>query len=254
MFFQALLLALASTTSFAEPHLAETQRHIRVEDDSHKTSAVELSANGHQVAHKPHKPVEPLVRENIRLTSDSADASKFDADETHLLTPQQWKKFEAPSYPCLWNVQISRLDKGSSKVWRTIQVKGESNDNFHFRGCTTEGEEAFVCQNAEGAQGGVRLMRNAKDEVVGFGSCCKAAMVDEVMAARMGTCDASWTPPVAPGVEANSSAWMRNAADAIAPKLPPLQQSGNMTIRMTLLIGSCLLVAVALFMFKRYHK
>lgn len=246
--FQAFLLGVSRAAASSETHLADTQRHMRMETEHepHKTSAVELSPTGAQVSHTIS---EPRVRENFKLADSHKAFSYYDVDDTHVLTKEQWTKFQAPSYPCEWNVQISRADKGPKAVWRTIQVKGTSSDTFHFRGCSTEGEEAFVCQHVEGAQGGVRLMRNVKGEVVGFGSCCKANQVDAVIASRMGQCDASWQPPLREGLEVNGTSWMRSAQDAV-----PMNEPANWTLRLTIFIGSILLVIISYITYNRFKK
>lgn len=174
---------------------------------------------------------------------------EYDVDDTNVMTKEQWASFEPPPYPCLWNVQISRADKGKTRVWRTVTVKGSAEDTFHFSGCSTQGEEAFVCQHSEGAQGGVRLMRNARGEVIGFGSCCKANMVDAVMAARMGVCEV--VPSNAP-LKSNATAWFHSATGALATTLP--LQTTNVMLKLVLLFGTCLLVAISSAMYTRYKR
>lgn len=235
------------------------QRHVRVENDAitSKVSMVEIAAKGveRQVAPKEEQRLQAFALETSRrggFKSDAADygqSKEYDADNTNALSKDQWTSFQPPAYPCLWNVQISRADKGSAKVWRTVTVKGRTDDAFHFQGCSTQGEEAFVCQHSEGVQGGVRLMRNTKGEVIGFGSCCKANMVDAVVASRIGACEAV---PSNVTLKANATAWLRSAADALAPTLP--LQSTDVMLKVIFVLGMCLLVAISSTIFVRFKR
>lgn len=244
MCFVALLVhfKVGSATSLPEHHLTDAQRLMRMETEPEAPAAVELSAKGIQQQVKPaaiQSAFDAAKQENFQLSADNIVSAND--DDTASMSKEQWEKFKAPVYPCTWNVQVSRADKGPQVPWRTLVVKGAKDDAFHFRGCTTQGEEAFVCQHAEGAQGGVRLMRNSKDEVIGFGACCKPQMVNGIMAAKMGQCG--------PVIDPNASAWF--ASD---DKLPALQQSGSVVLRTLIVIGSVLFVAISSVLIYRFKK
>jgi len=186
-------------------------------------------------------------RENFELSSGSVGAEKsdfMDADETHALTKPQWDAFKAPDYPCTWNVQVGRGDLGQNALWRQMTVKGNRDDHFYFHGCTTSGEVAYVCQQSENAPGGARILKNSKDEIVGFGGCCKPEMVNTVIEARIGSCSDGSGP-------ASASSSAKDASGLNSFNTASLHY-GSMVFRASLLIGCCLVMSALFYM--RYKK
>jgi len=78
-----------------------------------------------------------------------------------------------------WNVQIS---SSKSSNFKTVQIKGCKEEDFHFDGCSASGEAAMMCVNGEHTPAGVRVLKNSRNEVVGYGSCCIEGQMDKVVA------------------------------------------------------------------------
>lgn len=157
-----------------------------------------------------------------------------------------------PPGPCVWLVQIAHAQKGGvPQIWKTVMVNGTNDDNFYFKGCTSEGEEGGYCKSNKGQVAGARTLRNRNAQVVEFGSCCDPNVLDTIVNTRMQHCEL----PLVPVKEAdstdnliNDSSWMRLTHGA-----PWLQESTNL-IRLWLLSACLFIVLLIFFMYGRYKK
>mmetsp|Transcript_119102 Transcript_119102/g.210580 ORF Transcript_119102/g.210580 Transcript_119102/m.210580 type:complete len:262 (-) Transcript_119102:57-842(-) len=137
-----------------------------------------------------HASAAPELRVPGSIAASSLETHARAIDGDIEVTPDELEQLSPPAYPCTWYLDISRVDKGHSQQWRTMTVRGARGDSFDFAGCTTAGFEpqAAMCKSGA-ARGSVRLLRNQRKEVVGFGGCCMREVSNFVADARLGECE-----------------------------------------------------------------
>jgi hypothetical protein len=91
-------------------------------------------------------------------------------------------------------VDVDRSDQ-SGKVFRTINVSHAPwDDKFRFDGCAATGAEGQRCAKDLKVPKGVRILKDANDDVVGTGVCCNSVS-DRVLSATRTNCTADPLPP-----------------------------------------------------------
>jgi hypothetical protein len=142
-----------------------------------------------------------------RIMRKDAGLSDGELPEDHSMeSPGRSRKQgveESPCDRCTVNVQIATTNmpalsedtKTPSVAYKTMQIqacvdKEKPNSGFHFAGCTTSGDAADICVHSQNEQGGVRLLKDRRGHVVGYGSCCSDALVDLISQVSVMHCEA----------------------------------------------------------------
>jgi len=98
---------------------------------------------------------------------------------------------------CTLNVKVftNTTGEGSSiaATYKTLQMKGCKDEEFHFDGCDISCAAATICTNSERKPTGVRLLKNSGGDIVGYGSCCVPGQTDTVVSTTMDSCEAPKT-------------------------------------------------------------
>lgn len=216
----------------------------------------------------PHDSASPEFHTSgvIAASSLEMDARRTDGDIE--VSSEELAKLSPPAYPCTWHLGISRVDKaneneGASKEWRIMTVRGARGDSFNFAGCTRSkfNLSAGMCK-ASSAQGSVRLLRNQRNEVVGFGGCCLQEVSNLVANARLGECED--TPVASTSImpeqtfedpEVNMSQLPRNAS--IGKEFVFGLASGgtiHAALKISFLVGSVAMGIVSVLVYTKYFS